>query len=165
MEVALQYWNEKLPKSLPRKLELCWNITAAKTVSPCVAGLPVYSTFDAISSQSVIDGFLGTTNEFLVAAFDATAMGADTFGGIVNLSGQGAKLVYMDARCYSGTGGSTEVERVVASSSALTASTLATECALGANGNMAFKVDFGNTPDFDGLTSGLIVVKLMWVAK
>ena len=71
----------------------------------------------------------------------------------------------MSAKCYSGTGGSTIVERAVKSSSALTASTLASECALGANGNMAFKVDFGNTPDFDALTSGLIVVKLMWVAK
>jgi len=165
MELPIQYWNEKMGKSLVRKLELVWNITAAKTVSPALSGLPVLTAFDAIASQSVIDTFLGTTNEFLVAAFDATAMGNDTFGGIVNTSGQAAKLAYMDARCYSGTGGSTEVLRASAASASLTASTLVTECALGANGNLAFKVDFGNTPDFDGLTSGIIVVKLMWVSK
>ena len=165
MELSLHYWNEKLSKSLPRKLELVWEITAAKTVSPLIQGLPALTTFDAFASQAVIDAALGTSSEFLLAAFDATAMGADTFGGVVNVSGQGAKLVHMSAKCYSGTGGSTIVERAVKSSSALTASTLASECALGANGNMAFKVDFGNTPDFDALTSGLIVVKLMWVAK
>jgi hypothetical protein len=42
---------------------------------------------------------------------------------------------------------------------------LATECAKGSQGNLAFKVDFGNTPDFDGLTAGLIVIELHWVSK
>jgi hypothetical protein len=74
-------------------------------------------------------------------------------------------ITKMVAKCYSSTAGSTLVERCVQASSALTASTLVTECAVGANGNMAFKVDFGNTPDFDGLTSGTIEIELYWVAK
>lgn len=162
---SLHYWQDALPKTLPRVLHLAWEITAAKTVSPLNMGLPVLTAFDAVASQAVIDAYLGTTNEFLVAAFDATAMGADTFGGIVNMGGQAAKLNSMIARCYSGTGGATLVERCVKSSSALTASTLATECALGSSGNLAFRVDFGNTPDFDALTAGVIVVELQWVSK
>lgn len=162
---SLHYWQAALPKTLPRVLHLAWEITAAKTVSPLNMGLPVLTAFDAIASQAVIDSYLGTTSEFLVAAFDATAMGADVFAGIVNMGGQAAKLNSAIARCYSGTGGATLVERCVKSSAALTASTLATECALGADGNLAFKVDFGNTPDFDGLTAGVIVVELQWVSK
>lgn len=162
---SLHYWQDALPKTLPRVLHLAWEITAAKTVSPLNMGLPVYTSFDAISAQSDIDGFLGTSSEFALAAFDATALGADTFAGIVNMGGQAAKLNSMIARCYSGTAGATLVERAVKSSSALTASTLVTECALGSSGNLAFKIDFGNTPDFDALTAGLIVVELQWVSK
>ena len=165
MDTSLSYFNGSLLKTLPREAKLVWEITAAKTVAPLAMGLPVLTAFDAISSQSVIDNYLGTTNEFLVAAFDATAMGNDMFAGIVNMGGQGAKLLGYEAVCYSGTGGSTQVLRAVKASSALTASTLVSECALGANGNLAFKIDFGNTPDFDALTSGLIVVNLLWVSK
>lgn len=164
-DTSLLYYSDKLGKTIPRCLTLQWQITGAKTVVPLYPGLPVYTTFDAIAAQSTIDNFLGTTNEFLISQFDATAMGADTFGGIVNMLGQGGKLGAMEDMCYSATGGGTLVTRAVVSSTTLTASTLATECALGAFGNMAFKIDFGNTPDFDGLTSGMIIVKLYWIAK
>lgn len=167
-DTSLFYWQEKLGKTQPRVLRLGFQITAAKTVSPLVQGGPVLTTFDAFASQAIIDAFLGTTNEFLLAAFDGTAMGNDTFGGLINMggaSGQVSKLLAFDAKCYSGTGGSTLVERHVQSSAALTASTLATEAALGASGNLAFKIDFGNTPDFDGLTSGVIQLELQWISK
>lgn len=162
---SLFYWNDQFGKTQPRRLRLQYNITAAKTVSPAAPNSATLTTFDAIAAQSTIDNFLGTSSEFLVAAFDATAMGADTFGVIVNLNGQAAKLLMMEAKCYSATGGGTLVERAVISSTTLTASTLATECALGTSGNVAGKIDFGNTPDFDGLTSGIIVVTFDWIAK
>lgn len=164
-QASLMYYNEKLGKTQSRPLKFEFDITAAKTVSGLPIGAPVLTAFDAIASQAVIDAFLGTTNEFLVAAFDATALGADTFACIVNLGGQAAVLNSVTARCYSGTAGSTLVERHVKSSSALTASTLVTEAALGANGNLAIKVDFGNTPDFDALTAGQIVIEFDWIAK
>ena len=163
--MSLAYYQEQFGKVDPHKLTLEYKITGAKAASAIVSNSASYLTFDAISAQSVIDGFLGTTNEFLVAAFDATAMGADTFAVIVDMQGQMKTLTRVVAKCYSGTGGSTLVERCVQASSALTASTLATEAAVGANGNCAVKVDFGNTPDFDGLTSGTIVIELYWVAK
>jgi hypothetical protein len=167
-DLSLFYWQEKLGKTQPRILRLGFQITAAKTVSPLVQGVPALTTFDAFASQAVIDGFLGTTNEFLLAAFDATSMGNDTFGGLINMggaNGQVYKLLAFDAKCYSGTGGSTLVERHVQSSAALTASTLASEAAVGASGNLGFKVDFGNTPDFDGLTSGMIQLEFQWISK
>ena len=84
---------------------------------------------------------------------------------IVNMGGQVKTLVKVVAKCYSGTGGATLVERTVLPSAALTASTLATEAAVGANGNVAVKVDFGNTPDLDALTSGIISLELHWISK
>lgn len=162
---SLMYYNDQLGKVDPIVTKLQYNITAAKTIIGVVPNTVVLTAFDAIASQSVIDTFLGTSSEFLVAAFDATAMGADAFAGIVDLQGQCAKLCLVNAKCYSGTGGATLVERCVQASSALTASTLATECAKGSSGNVAFRVDFGNTPDFDGLTAGTIEIEIHWIAK
>ncbi len=92
-------------------------------------------------------------------------MGADTFGGVINLAGQAKELLAMKAHCYSGTDGATVVTEGVAAAAALTASTLKTEAACGAYGNLAFKVNFGNTPDFDALTSGLIHIQLVYRIK
>jgi len=163
-QVSLMHWSEKLQRGESRELDLFFNISAAKTAAE-VQAMPVLHTFDAFASQAVIDAFLGTSSEFLLAAFDATSMGADAFGGVINMQGQAKEVIAMSAKCYSGTGGATLVERVVQDSAALTASTLATELALGSSGNIGFKVDFGNTPDFDALTAGLIHVKIIWKSK
>jgi hypothetical protein len=162
-ETSLMYWQEQFGKTQPRVLRLEYNITAAKTVAPLASNSAVLTTFDAIATQATIDNHLGTSSEFLVAAFDSTAMGNDTFGGVVNMAGQAKKLLMMVATCYSAS--NTVVTRQCQVSTTLTASTLTTECALGASGNVAFKVDFGNTPDFDGLTAGTIVVELHWISK
>ncbi len=161
---SLMYYQDKLGKTNPRELVLVWEITGAKTVSLVPVGSPNYPVFDAIATQSVIDNFLGTVNEFLVADFDSTAMGADAFGGLVNMAGQVQDVLYFTADCYSGTGGSTLVSRE-SLNDGLTASTLETAVGVGAYGNLAFKVNFGNSPDFDGLTAGTIVVKIYWISK
>lgn len=161
---SLVYWNEKAQSSQPRSLKLVYTITGAGTSTDALRS-PSLTTYGAFASQSVIDTFLGTTNEFLLAAFDATAMGADAFGGVVNMGGQVAEVISMTAKCYSGTGGSTLVTRSVEDLSTLTASTLETAVAKGANGNIGFKVDFGNTPDFDGLTAGVIEIEILWRSK
>jgi hypothetical protein len=164
---SLMYYNEVWGKGAPRVLRLTWHITAAVTVSsrPLAAAPGVLVTFGAISAQSTIDNFLGTTSEFDYLAFDATAMGADTMGVIVNMKGQAADLISVEAACYSGSGLATSVFRHAQKSTALTASTLATEAALGSSGNVAFRIDWGNTPDFDGLTSGTIIADINWIAK
>jgi len=161
---SLIYYNDQWGKVIPRCLRLEYKITAAVTASAIVPNSGSLITFGAIASQAVIDDFLGTVSEFDYLAFDATAMGADAMGGIVNLGGQARVATEMVAKCYSDTGGSTLVTRQVQSGT-LVASTLETKYALGANGNLAFKLDWGNTPDFDALTSGTIVVELYWVSK
>ncbi len=164
---SLMPYNEVILKGTPRRLTLVWEITAATTVAARpLTGAPIsLVTFAAIAAQSTIDNFLGTTNEFLIAAFDATAMGADAMGAIVNMKGQAADLIMVESKCYSNTGLVDLVTRTSGKSATLTASTLATEAALGANGNIAFKINWGNTPDFDGLTAGLIVSDIYFISK
>lgn len=162
-DLNLMYWQEQLYKTQPRVLKLEFKITGAKTLVPILPPMPALTSCDALT-QSQIDEALGSANEFLAADFDATAMGNDAFGGVVNLKGQCAKLLMMKAECYSGTGGATKVERCV-QALGLTASTLESACEVSSLGNIGFKVDFGNSPDFDALTSGTVVIELHWVSK
>jgi hypothetical protein len=142
-----------------------YTITQAVTVSANpIDDASSLVTFAALT-QASIDAFLGTSSEFTAAQFDATSMGADAMGVLIDLKGQADSLESMVVKCYSGTAGATLVERSVDSIATLQDSTLATECALGANGNLGLKIDWGNTPDFDALTSGRIDVTLRWRAK
>jgi hypothetical protein len=166
-------WNAGFPTV--QQLVLPFNITGAKASSPVpLTNSAVYNFYDAIASQSTIDTFLGTSSEFTTTQFDSTTMGNDAFGvlinmgsvggisGVTNNQGQASSVLFMEASCYSGTGGSTAVTRVVQASATLPNSTLGTAVAVGAYGNIGLTVDFGNTPDFDGLSSGTIVIKLYW---
>lgn len=142
-----------------------FDITAAVTVSAIpIDDVSALSTFGALT-QAVIDAHLGTSSEFTAAQFDATSMGADAMGVIIDLAGQASALERVVAKCYSGTAGATLVERSVTPIATLQDSTLATECALGANGNIGIKIDWGNTPDFDALTAGQIEIEVFWRAK
>lgn len=160
-DTSLFYYNEKLGKTNPRELILMYNITGAKTSVLRPVGGPVLTVYDAIAAQSTIDNFLGTTNEFTISQFDATAMGTDAVAGIINMTGQAKYLCGVTASLYSSTnfatlGASTSV------GTGLTASTLATESALGAYGNMAFRVILTG---LDALTSGVLVVRVLWISN
>jgi hypothetical protein len=158
---SLFYYNDQLGKVVPNELVLQWKITAAKTVVPIVANSAHLTAFDAIASQSVIDGFLGTTNEFLVAAFDATAMGANAFAVILDMNGQAKSLLSVSARVLSGSNGATVAECGKVAEG-LTASTLVCQGALGSQGNLAGRFVLSG---LDALTSGLLEVRFCWVAK
>jgi len=160
-DMHLFYWQEQLYRTQPRILRLMYKITGAKTVAPIVSPIPALVSFDAIT-QAQIDAQLGTVNEFLAAAFDATSMGNDAFGGVIAMKGQCAKVLDMKAQCFSAS--NTIVTRQC-QALGLTASTLETALALGSQGNLGFKVNFGNTPDFDGLTDGTIVIDITWISK
>lgn len=168
---SLFYWNERHGKTQPRVLQLNYRITAAKTVSAYPAGADSLAFFDAVN-QATIDAYLGNSSDFAAAIFDSTSMGADAFGGIVRMSGYGsasygqaASVVSMEAFCASSTGLATIVNRVADGFAGLTASTLETAVGVSPAGNIGFKVDFGNTPDLDTLTAGLIVVRIAYIAK
>ncbi len=161
-DTSLIYYNDQWGKVQPRILRLQYKITGAVTASPIVSNSATLLTFGAIATQAVINDFLGTTDEFNYLAFDATSMGADAMGIIVNMDGQAGTVVQMIAKCYSAS--NTVVTRQC-QQSALTNTSLTTQCALGADGNIALKVDWGNTPDFDGLTAGTIDVEVHWISK
>jgi len=144
-----------------------FDITAAKTQSPLpIDDSSAYTGFDAADfTQAIINSHLGTSGEFTAAQFDATAMGNDAQGILIDMGGQCEELVLVKAHCYSGTAGATLVEREFKSSSTLTDSTLQSEAAVGSSGNIGIKIAWGNTPDFDALTAGQVIIEVHWRAK
>jgi len=170
MTASLFYWNEKHAKTQPRVLDFTYSISTTVTAASTIQGADSYTFFSA-PTQAQIDAYLGSASDFAANLFDATAMGADTFGGIVRMSGapstyaQGFQLLRMDASCFSGSGLATSVFRSALGATGMTASTLETACGISALGNFGFKIDFGNTPDFDALTAGIINVRLYYISK
>lgn len=161
--MGLPYWNDQLGKVDPNVTRLVFNITGAKTNSPAVPNSAQLNFYDALASQSVIDNFLGSpANQFLLAAFDATAMGTDAFGCIVNFQGQVKQLLSATVTTYSGTGGGTVFPLRVAPVSALTASSLTTQAAVSSSGNVALRAILTG---LDILTAGQIEVELEWISK
>lgn len=161
-QTSLVYSNEKHAKTQPRQLIYRLDVTGAKTNSPLPVGADLLTTYDAIASQAVIDTYLGTSSEFLVAAFDATAMGADEFGVIVNMKGQAAKVLGASLKFYA-EAGTLALELNAKAVSALTASTVENSCALGASGNIAVK--FTAVTGLDAATDGYLVLEIHWIAK
>lgn len=170
MTASLFYWNEKHAKSQPRVLDFTYSISGAVTAASTIQGADSYTFFSA-PTQAQIDAYLGSADDFDDSLFDATSMGADTFGGIVRMSGkpstyaQASQIIKMEAACYSDTGNTVSVFRSALGSAGLTASTLETACGISPLGNLGFKIDFGNTPNFDGLTAGIIIVRLYYISK
>ncbi len=162
-EPGIFLYQDKFGKTQPRELILNWKITAGVTVVGLPLGAPVLTTFGAIAAQATIDSFLGTTSEFDYLAFDATSMGADGMGVIINMAGQAARLDGFKITAYSGTGGAT-LYSAGAWNNGIAATTLQTACALGANGNIALKVSFNQSGNFDALTSGFINATIYWSA-
>lgn len=165
MSASLTYWSDVIPKGTPRQLVLVHQITAAVTVQAVplagtMASLPMFGA----TTQATIDAFLGTSAEFTAAQFDATALGADAMGLLVNMDGQASDVISFRSQCFSASGLTTLVTRA-SLKGGLTDSTLATELALGDDGNIALRINWGNTPDFDGLTSGMIRTEIDWISK
>jgi hypothetical protein len=160
---SLMPYNEVFTKGAGRCLTLIYSITGAKTVAarPLGAAPAAMVVFDAIASQTTIDNFLGTSSEFTIAQFDATSMGTDAMGIIVNMKGQAADLLCVDALMSTST--TTIVQKVSIKSTTLTDTSLTTECAVGASGNIAAKIIWANS--YDGLTSGLLRLNFYFVAK
>ena len=156
---GLFFWQDKIGRNNPHVVQFLFQITAAKTVSQLPQGTPTLTSFDAIASQSVIDDFLGTTNEFLAAQFDATAMGVDAFACICNFGGQGDALYAVEAYVDDLT---TRVEKSLPSVATLTSSSLTNQCAVGANGNLAVRLVMTG---LDALTSGIISVRFLFKSK
>lgn len=165
-DTSLIYWQEKLGKTQPRRLRVSWSVTSG-AFTECVAGNPILLTQSAISAQSTIDNFLGTTSEFNYLAFDATSMGTDAVGVIIDMKGQAIKVVSAALNMYSSTYLGTAAGCRALGSAGITATTL--ECAVACgysssitgSGNIAFK---GVISGMDAIT-GLVVLDIDWISK
>lgn len=160
---SLMYWDEGHPKTQSNELEFSFTITAGKTITPTLVGRPVMVGFDAaaFASQAAIDSFLGTTNEFLLAAFDSTSLGTDAFAIIVRMGGQAAKLDYASITHIPANVEASYLAAGIAAGT-LNSSSLTTKAAIGASGNLAARFVLTG---LDALTDGLLVVKIKWVSK
>lgn len=173
--VSQFYWNNRVQACEPRILEILVNISNT-TTGDDVYHSPFYGGFNSAEfgvgsfssaagsqvTQALIDSFLGTTNEFLLAAFDATSMGTGAFGGVINMGGQVQEVLYMKARSSSGTGGVTQVNLMVQDSSSLTSSSLSTQVAKGANGNIGFRAILTGV---DSVSSGQMLFEIAYYSK
>ena len=156
---GLFLWQDKIGKTNPHTVQFTFQITGAKAVTPLPQGTPTLSTFDALASQAVIDSFLGTTNEFLLAQFDATSMGVDAFGLLIDFGKQCDELFMVEAYADDLA---TRPTKSYPSVATLTSSSLTTQCAKGAFGNMATRFILTG---LDAMTSGLIVVTFYFRSK
>lgn len=159
MGTSLVYWQDKLAKTQPRRLKFVYKINGAKDISEVIPGTPVLAAFDALT-QADIDAHLGTSSEFTAAQFDATAMGLDALGLIIDMQGQASKVVMASARLVGADEVEDAEERMLAEG--LTDSTLESEAALGANGNIALRTVLTG---LDAATAGHVEVEIFWISK
>ncbi len=152
------YYSDSVQRYAPYILDLTYEITGAKAVSQQNKTSSL-STFDALASQAVIDSYLGTTSEFLLAQYDATSMGVDAFGLLVNYGKQCDGLLWAEATVYSGASGQTVVPAagIYPSAFPLSASTLAPGMAVGSQGNIGVRFVLTGV---DAITAGLIHVRI-----
>ena len=155
------YVSDKLQRGEPITTNLYWKITAAKTVEDLAANAALV-TFDALSAQSVIDNFLGSTNEFLLTGFSSTAMGTDAIGMVVDMGGQLSKLESISLILRSGTSFATVAEKTLWSDATALPNTLTDNVQVSSAGNIAFHAVMTG---IDALTAGQIELKIVWRAK
>lgn len=97
--------NPALQTYQPEQLDIWLNVATGVPSLPAVAaGYPVIfgtATNTGNLTQAAIDAFLGSTSEIVAAtAFGSTAMGTDSLGFVINLGGQAAGLLAMEATLY-----------------------------------------------------------------
>lgn len=159
--MTLVKYSDEVQRSLPDVDVWAFKITGAKTAVPITPNSVSMIAFDSLT-QDEIDAFFGTSGEFAAAKFDSTAMGNDATAAFFKYDGQVRRLSHAVARCYSAT---QKMIAVAALGTGCTASTLETAAEVSAKGNVAVKMDWGNTPDMDALTAGIIEVELHFFPK
>lgn len=156
---SLMYWSDKLGKTNGRFEKFNYVINGAQDIALKKPGAPILHSFDAIT-QADIDDHLGTSSEFTAAQFDATAMGVDAIGFIINMQGQADSFLCAKVRIY-GSDGALDTE-VRCEPGALSDSTLENGALVGANGNLAIRaVVLG----IDALAAGNVEVEFEWISK
>lgn len=169
-DTPLFYRNEKHAKSQVRRLVLTFQITAAQTVNLIPRSIDVLTTFGPLTQAQIdaylsrpIDGYVATSSTgFTAAQFDATSMGTDAFGGIINMNQQCRYVGAMKAFFFTGAGNTTSTIRGALGTANLAASTLENAVGRSPSGDIAFKLI--GPSGLDALTSGIIQVEIDWIS-
>lgn len=161
------YRNEKHAKSQAREIVICLQVTGTKTSAFLPRGIDALIAYDAVTQQ-VIDDYLtrpfdgytsSSSTGFTASQFDATAMGANVIGGVVNMNQQAAYVSYMSASFA--TGGTT-VTQIADGATGLPASTLSTAVGISPAGDIGFRAILTG---LDAATSGVVVIRIGWISK
>lgn len=166
-DTPLFYRNEKHAKSQVRELLFVFQITGAGVWVPVPRGQDVLYSGGALTQQQIddyltrpYDGYQSTVSTgFTAAQFDATAMGANVIGGIVNMNQQAAYVSHMTAAFHSGA---TEATAGAVGAAGIASTTLENAVGLSPAGDIGFKAILAG---LDAATSGLIVIRIGWISK
>lgn len=168
--------SDALEKTQPSQVELMWVITGAKTVrlGRGQSQAPVKAGFDAAALTTAICDTLLSSEVACPAGdipgdtmFDATALGADSFGAVIDMQGQAKKAVRMEVvvSTNTGAGGAIVVVPLVVEGAdgQLTVSENSTGMAVSPAGNLYLRI--AALSNLDIATAGSILVKLHFHAK
>lgn len=159
MPQSLAYWDDRLGKSVAREEVFTYVLTSGAMVPK--QAYPVLLTTGALT-QATIDAFLGSSTEVNYLNFDATSMGTDALGIIVNMAGQVKSLEYVEFIMRSGTGNVTTVRRYATAADVMVNTQLAVaEAEKSSSGNVSARCVITSLDS----TTGYLTVKLGWISK
>lgn len=159
MPTSLVCWNDKLDRTVPRVSEFTYTLTSGAMVPR--EGYPILAATGALT-QATIDAFLGTSTEVNYLNYDATSLGTDALGFIVDMGGQVKKLISFEVIMRSGTGFVTTVRRYATTDDVMVNTSIAVaEAALSTTGNPYCRFV---VTSFDS-TTGYIDLRMKWISK
>lgn len=157
--------SDRLARAIPQAITFYIHITGAKTnASSALINYPYLLGYDATDlTQTLVEGFLGHTSSAACATiFDATSMGANTIGGVIDMQGQVDKVIAIYAEVYQTAGGTPANSEVFIDGSQVALTSSNTTALATYDGDLYFRLVAGN---LDSATAGFIRLKVMFRAK
>lgn len=154
--------NPALQSYQPEQLDIWLTVASGVPSLPAaLRGFPIIfgtATNTAPLTQTAIDAFLGSTNEVVAAtAFGSTAMGTDSLGFVINMGGQAASLIAMEATLWL----TSEVQDGVTGTTTALTDALSTAVCITSAGNIYGRAvltgfDAGSSP---------VRLRILWLPK
>ena len=157
---GLSYYSPDLADVDARKVDVIFEMTGVATAVPIPDAGGTLGFFGPLTTQSEIDDFLGTTDEFDVADFNATSMGADAYGVLINMGGQADQVFGFKATLD--FGGTAVVQALGMPLPAIDGTVLNNQVALGSEGNIALITIMAG---LETAGTGLLTLEVYWKAK
>lgn len=157
--------SDKIARCQPQELSFYYLLTGAKTnASLALLNYPILLGYDATAlTQALVEAFLGHTSSAACATiFDATSMGTDTIGGVIDMAGQVDKILGYRATVTQTAGGTPANTSLLvqASQAALTSSNTSAIAAY--DGDIYFRAVAGN---LDSATAGWLTLTVLFRSK